>query len=74
MNMQVALDALRWVLTGVNVTCNTASIRAISSPCLRSNVRKEKKKYEQSLKSGASADDVYRNKLWYYDMFNFIHD
>ncbi|PZC70968.1 hypothetical protein B5X24_HaOG214512 [Helicoverpa armigera] len=25
---------------------------------LRSNVRKEKKKYEQSLKSGASADDV----------------
>lgn len=41
---------------------------------LRSNVRKEKKKYEQSLKSGASADDVYRIKLWYYDLFNFIHD
>ncbi|KAH9636729.1 hypothetical protein HF086_007627 [Spodoptera exigua] len=40
----------------------------------RSNVRKEKKKYEQSLKSGASADDVYRIKLWYYDLFNFIHD
>ncbi|KAF9424305.1 hypothetical protein HW555_000444, partial [Spodoptera exigua] len=41
---------------------------------LRSNVRKENKKYEQSLKSGASADDVYRIKLWYYDLFNFIHD
>ncbi|CAB3229489.1 unnamed protein product [Arctia plantaginis] len=41
---------------------------------LRSNVRKEKKKYDQSLKSGASADDVYRIKLWYYDLFNFVHD
>ncbi|KAL4720912.1 hypothetical protein ACJJTC_005651 [Scirpophaga incertulas] len=41
---------------------------------LRSNVRKEKKKYEQSLKSEASADDVYHIKLWYYDLFNFIHD
>ncbi|CAG4939098.1 unnamed protein product [Colias eurytheme] len=41
---------------------------------LRSNIRKEKKKYDQSLKSGASADDVYCIKLWYYDLFNFIHD
>ncbi|GBP33934.1 hypothetical protein EVAR_23281_1 [Eumeta japonica] len=41
---------------------------------LRSNVRKEKKKYDQSLKSGASADDVYHIKLWYYDLFNFVHD
>lgn len=26
-----------------------------------------------SLKSGASADDVYCIKLWYYDLFNFIN-
>ena len=41
---------------------------------LRSNVRKEKKKHEQSLKSGASADDVYRIKLWYYDLLDFVND
>lgn len=40
---------------------------------LKSNVRKEKKKYE-SLTSRASADDVYYVKLWYYDLFNFLHD
>jgi len=41
---------------------------------LRSNVRKEKKRYEQSVKSGASADEVYHVKLWYYDLFDFLHD
>lgn len=41
---------------------------------LRSSVRKEKKKYDSSLKSGASADDVYRPKLWYYDMMSFLSD
>ncbi|XP_060847738.1 uncharacterized protein LOC132927255 [Rhopalosiphum padi] len=41
---------------------------------LRSSVRKEKKKYEASVKSGASSDDVYRPKLWYYDMMNFLND
>nr|CAH7752198.1 unnamed protein product [Callosobruchus chinensis] len=39
-----------------------AVVRKINN--LRSNVRKEKKKYEQSLKSGASLDDVYHIKLW----------
>ena len=32
---------------------------------LRSNVRKEKKKRDMSIKSGASADNVYVSKLWY---------
>lgn len=41
---------------------------------LRSSARKEKKKYEASLKSGASSDDVYRPKLWYYDMMSFLND
>lgn len=49
-----------------------AVVRKINN--LRSNVRKEKKRYEQSLKSGASADDVYHVKLWYYDLFDFLHD
>lgn len=41
---------------------------------LRSNVRKEKKKYEASKKSGASADDLYKPGLWYYDLFDFLGD
>ncbi|XP_023311010.1 uncharacterized protein LOC111691845 [Anoplophora glabripennis] len=41
---------------------------------LRSNVRKEKKKYGDSIKSGASADTVYHPKLWYYDLFDFLSD
>lgn len=35
---------------------------------LRSAYRKEKKKLNDSLKSGASADDVYKPKLWYFGM------
>ena len=42
--------------------------------CLRSNVRKERRKYESSIKSGASGTEVYRPKLWYYNMFQFLFD
>jgi hypothetical protein len=38
---------------------------------LLNNVRKEKKKYEQSLKPGASVDNVYKPSLWYYNLFLF---
>nr|CAH7753324.1 unnamed protein product [Callosobruchus chinensis] len=41
---------------------------------LRSNVRKEKKKRDMSIKSGASADNVYVSKLWYLDLFDFLGD
>lgn len=47
-------------------------VRKINS--LRSNVRKEKKKREMSMKSGASADDVYVSKLWYLNLFDFLGD
>lgn len=32
----------------------------------------KKKKFEFSLKSGASANDVYRSELWYYEMMSFL--
>ena len=48
----------------------SAVVRKINN--MRSSIRKEKNKYLASLKSGASADDVYRTKLWYYDLLNFI--
>lgn len=41
---------------------------------LRSNVRKEKKKHDMSKKSGASTDDLYIPKLWYYNLFDFLGD
>lgn len=47
-------------------------IKKINS--LRSNVRKEKKKCNESTKSGASADEVYKPTLWYFDLFNFLGD
>lgn len=41
---------------------------------LRSNVRKEKKKRDMSMKSGASSDNVYTSKLWYLHLFEFLGD
>ncbi|KAL1490760.1 hypothetical protein ABEB36_013405 [Hypothenemus hampei] len=41
---------------------------------LRCNVRKEKKKHEQSVQSAATADDIYHPKLWYYHLFDFLND
>ncbi|XP_026688859.1 uncharacterized protein LOC113473425 [Diaphorina citri] len=35
---------------------------------LRSCYRKEKLKVENSLKSGASADSIYKLELWHYDL------
>ncbi|XP_050676766.1 uncharacterized protein LOC126973481 isoform X2 [Leptidea sinapis] len=66
---KLLIEKLREIEPGAN---KDVVVKKINN--LRSNVRKKKKKYEQSLKSGASADDVYRIKLWYYDLFNFIHD
>lgn len=51
---------------------NAVVVRKINN--LRSNVRKEKKRHEQSLKSGRSANEVYCVKLSYYDLFNSLHD
>ena len=40
----------------------------------RSNFRREKKKYEESMKSGASPEDIQKPTLWYYDLFHFLGD
>ena len=41
---------------------------------LRSNVRKEQKKTDSSMKSGASADTVYKPFLWYFKLFDILKD
>ncbi|GBP60236.1 hypothetical protein EVAR_44611_1 [Eumeta japonica] len=40
----------------------------------RSNVRRERKKYDESVRSGASSDDIYEPTLWYFHLFDFIGD
>ena len=40
---------------------------------LRCNVRKEQK-IDSSMKSGASADNVYKPSLWYFKVFDLIKD
>lgn len=41
---------------------------------LRSNVRKEKKKCDLSMKSGAGTDNVCSPTLWCFNLFDFLGD
>ncbi|PIO36897.1 hypothetical protein AB205_0044540 [Aquarana catesbeiana] len=41
---------------------------------LRNMYRREHNKIQISLRSGASADDVYVPRLWYYDKLRFLDD
>ncbi|KAF9802910.1 hypothetical protein SFRURICE_015507 [Spodoptera frugiperda] len=41
---------------------------------LRTNYRKEKKKVEESIRSGAGSSDVYEPTLWYYKLLKFLND
>ena len=40
----------------------------------RTNYRKEKKKVENSIKSGAGTDEIYTPSLWYFGIFEFLGD
>lgn len=41
---------------------------------LRSAYRKERKRVQDSMRSGSSTDSIYKATLWYYDLMNFVHD
>lgn len=41
---------------------------------LRTNIRKEQKKIEDSKRSGAGIDDIYTPSLWYFYLFDFLGD
>lgn len=47
-----------------------AVVKKINS--FRTNFRREKKKIEESRRSGT--DDVYGPTLWYYNLFDFLSD
>lgn len=40
----------------------------------RTNYRREKKKVEESLRSGRGTDEIYEPSLWYYHLFDFLGD
>lgn len=41
---------------------------------LRTNYRREKKKFEESYRSGSGTDQIYVPTLWYYHLFHFLSD
>ncbi|XP_044268020.1 uncharacterized protein LOC123013520 [Tribolium madens] len=41
---------------------------------LRTCYRKEFKKVQRSLKAGATGEEVYKPKLWYFDLLSFINE
>lgn len=47
-------------------------VKKISS--LRTVYKKELGKVNSSLKSGAGADEVYKPKLWYFELLQFLGD
>ncbi|PIO12537.1 hypothetical protein AB205_0073970 [Aquarana catesbeiana] len=54
---------------GINITYLKAKIGS-----LRSTYNRERKKVQDSQRSGASADDVYVPRLWYYNILHFLSD
>lgn len=70
---EAAYDRLVTKLKEIEPDANKSSvIKKINN--FRSNVRKEKKKRDMSMKSGAGTDDVYSPKLWYFGLFDFLED
>lgn len=41
---------------------------------LRTAYRKERKKVIDTTKSGSGTDEIYIPTLWYYTLFDFLHD
>lgn len=40
----------------------------------RTHYRREKKKVEESCRSGSGTDEIYEPTLWYYPLLNFLGD
>lgn len=73
MKKEAAYGRLIEVWKQVDPNCNKSTVlKKINN--LRSSYRKELKKVREATKSGASADDVYLPKLWYYNLLHFLDD
>ncbi|XP_054259939.1 uncharacterized protein LOC128994012 [Macrosteles quadrilineatus] len=73
MKKEAAYGRLIEVWKQVDPNCNKSTVlKKINN--LRSSYRKELKKVREATKSGASAEDVYLPKLWYYNLLHFLDD
>ncbi|XP_041422071.1 uncharacterized protein LOC121401418 [Xenopus laevis] len=68
--------AYEQLVTLCRTVCPTADVPFVKSKIsnLRTVFRKELNKVQASKKSGASADDIYVPKLWYFDLLLFTVD
>ncbi|PIO29061.1 hypothetical protein AB205_0212620 [Aquarana catesbeiana] len=70
---KAAMEKLLELVKPVYPTADTTYLKAkIGS--LRSTYYRERKKVQDSQRSGASADDVYVPRLWYYHSLRFLSD
>ncbi|PIO26060.1 hypothetical protein AB205_0049430 [Aquarana catesbeiana] len=75
-NKQKRKAALDKLLELVKPVYPTADINYLKDKIgsLRSTYNRERKKVQDSQRSGAAADDVYAPRLWYYDRLRFLSD
>ncbi|PIO12538.1 hypothetical protein AB205_0073970 [Aquarana catesbeiana] len=67
--MEKLLELVKSVYPMADITYLKAKIGS-----LRSTYNRERKKVQDSQRSGASADDVYVPRLWYYNILHFLSD
>ncbi|PIO38026.1 hypothetical protein AB205_0199790 [Aquarana catesbeiana] len=68
---KAALDQLLEFVKPVIPTADIPYLKALIGG-MRSTYNRECKKVQDSLRSGAAADDIYVPRLWYYDRLNFL--
>ncbi|XP_075059406.1 uncharacterized protein LOC142144440 isoform X2 [Mixophyes fleayi] len=75
-NRQKKADAYDKLVSLCRTVCPTATIDLVKHKIanLRTVFKKELKKVESSRKSGATGDDIYIPRLWYFDLLKFTID
>ncbi|PIO29449.1 hypothetical protein AB205_0050710 [Aquarana catesbeiana] len=68
---KAALDQLLEFVKPVIPTADIPYLKALIGG-MRSTYNREHKKVQDSLRSGAAADDIYVPRLWYYDRLHFL--
>ncbi|XP_073416313.1 uncharacterized protein [Dendrobates tinctorius] len=75
-NRQKKTEAYEKLLSLCKSVCPSATVELVKHKIanLRTVFKKELKKVESSIQSGASGDEVYIPRLWYFDLLKFTID
>lgn len=75
-NRQKKAEAYEKLLSLCKSVCPSATVELVKHKIanLRTVFKKELKKVESSIQSGASGDEVYIPRLWYFDLLKFTID